>query len=83
MDSIAKLLEAFDNLPFIGRLLLIIFFGGFICPVYRILKYFVTKNITTLIVGILCLVTGCGNLILEVIDIITTLTKGKITFCAD
>ncbi len=75
--------KIFDDLPFIGRLLLLIFFGGVISPVYRILRYLETKNTTTLIVGILCLVTGCGNAVLGIIDIITTVTKGKITVCAD
>ena len=57
--------------------------GTLISPVYRILRYLETKNTTTLIVGILCLVTGCGNAILAIIDIITEVTKGRITVLAD
>ena len=75
--------KMFNDLPWIARLLLLIFLGWIISPVYRILRWTESKNTTTLIVGILGLVTGIGNFILEVCDIVTTLLSGKITVCAD
>ena len=81
MDN--KITEMFESLPLVGKILLLVFLGGFISPLYRILRYVETKNTTTLIVGIVCLVTGCGNVVLQVIDIITELTKGRITVLAD
>lgn len=73
-----KIIETFENLPKLVKIILLVFLGGIISPVYRILRYVETKNLTTLIVGILCLVTGCGNVILQVIDIITEITDNKI-----
>lgn len=81
MDN--KITEMFESLPLVGKILLLVFLGTFISPLYRILRYVETKNTTTLIVGIVCLVTGCGNVVLMVIDIITELTKGRITVLAD
>lgn len=73
----------FNELPKIARIILLVFLGWIICPVYRILKYLETKNTVTLVVGIVCLVTGFGNIILEVVDIITTVLNDKITFLAE
>ena len=36
-----------------------------------------------LIVGILCTVTGIGNMIAWVVDLVTELTAGRITVLAD
>ena len=49
----------------------------------RILRYLETKNIVTLVVGILCLVTGVGNFIAWVVDLITEITQNKISVLAD
>jgi hypothetical protein len=78
-----KITEMFENLPLWAKILLLVVAGTLISPVYRILRYLETKNTTTLIVGIVCLVTGCGNAILAIIDIITEVTKGRITVLAD
>lgn len=78
-----KITEMFENLPLWAKILLLVVAGTIISPVYRILRYLETKNTTTLIVGILCLVTVCGNAILAIIDIITEVTKGRITVLAD
>lgn len=73
----------YDDLPKIGKILLQIFFGSFIGGVYRILRYLETKNIVTLIVGILGLVTGIGNFLVWLVDLITMITKEKISVLAD
>lgn len=78
-----KITEMFENLPLWAKILLLVVAGTLISPVYRILRYLETKNTTTLIVGILCLVTVWGNAILAIIDIITEVTKGRITVLAD
>ena len=78
-----KITEMFENLPLWAKILLLVVAGTLISPVYRILRYLETKNTTTLIVGILCLVTVCGNAILAIIDIVTEVTKGRITVLAD
>ena len=73
----------YDNLPKWVKVLVQIFLGYIISPVYRILKYLDTKNIVTLVVGIVCLVTGIGNLVLQIIDLITLIVNNKISVLAD
>ena len=77
-----QIIEMFENLPKIAKVVLLIFFGSLISPIYRILRYLETKNTLTLIVGIVCLVTGVGNVVLQVLDIITELTSNRITVLA-
>ena len=77
-----QIIEMFENLPKIAKVILLIFFGYIISPIYRILRYLETKNNLTLIVGIVCLVTGVGNVVLQVLDIITELTSDRITILA-
>ena len=74
---------AFDSLPKIGKILLQIFFGWLIGGVYRIARYFETKNIVTLVVGIVVLFTGVGNGVAWIVDLITMITSDKITVLAD
>ena len=75
--------KTFDNLPWIVRLLLVIFLGSLVGGIYRIVKFLETKNTTTLVVGILGLVTGIGNFILWVVDLVTTATGKGISVFAD
>ncbi len=77
-----KITESYESLPKIVKLILQLFFGGLIGGVYRIIRFVETKNIVTLIVGILCLVTGIGNLIAWVIDWFTELFNNRITVLA-
>lgn len=80
MNSITKF---YDDLPKIAKLLIQIFLGGVIGGLYRVLKFLETKNIVTLIVGIVCLVTGIGNGIAWVVDLVTVALYNKITVLAD
>ncbi len=74
---------SYEALPKIAKLLLQFFFGWLIGGVYRIVRFFETQNIVTLIVGILCLVTGIGNFLAWIIDFVTELLSNKITVLAD
>jgi len=78
-----EICKAFDNLPWILRVILLIVFGWIISPVYRILRCTGSKNTTTLVVGLLGLLTGIGNVILEICDVVTTILGGKISVFAD
>lgn len=73
----------YDSLPKWVKVLVQIFLGYIISPVYRILKYLDTKNIVTLVVGIVCLVTGVGNFVLQIIDLVTLIVNDKISVLAD
>ena len=77
-----KLTEMYENLPKLVKILLQIFLGGVIGGVYRILRFLETKNIVTLVVGILVLVTGVGNLIVWVLDLVTEILHNRITVLA-
>ena len=74
---------AYEALPKIAKILLQLFFGYVISGVYRIVRYVETKNIVTLVVGILALVTGIGNAIAWIVDLVTEITSNKITVLAD
>ena len=78
-----KITEQYEALPLIAKLLIQLFIGGIVGGIYRIIRYTETNNVTTLIVGILCTVTGIGNMIAWVVDLVTELTAGRITVLAD
>lgn len=80
----AKTLTAsYEGLSKIVKIILQIFFGGLIGGIYRIIRFTETGNVVTLIVGILCLVTGVGNFIAWIVDLITEITSNRITVLAD
>jgi hypothetical protein len=81
MSTVSDILKAYNGLSKIVKILLQIFLGGLISPIYRILRYFETKNIVTLVVGILCFFFL--GFIFWVIDLITLITQEKITVLAD
>ena len=74
---------SYNSLSWIVKLLIVIFVGWAWGGIYRILRFLETKNIVTLIVGIVALVTGIGNGIIWVVDLITTILTGKISVFAD
>lgn len=79
-----KITESYNKLGKIIRLVLQFFFGYIISGVYRIVKYVENqKNILTLVIGILCLVTGIGNAIAWVVDFITLLLHDKYVYFAE
>ena len=82
--AMAKTLTAsYEGLSKIVKIILQIFFGGLIGGIYRIIRFTETGNVVTLIVGILCLVTGVGNFIAWIVDLITEITSNRITVLAD
>ena len=78
-----SLTKSYESLPLIAKLLLQFFLGALVSGVYRIIRYTETKNIVTLVVGILALVTGIGNFIFWILDIVTEVTQNKIAILAD
>ena len=78
-----SLTKSYDELPFILRLIIQIIGGAVVGAIYRIVRYFETKNIVTLVVGILTLVTVIGNLIAWIVDLVTLIINGKYTVFVD
>ena len=75
--------KMYDELPKIAKILIQAILGYIISGLYRIIRFTETKNIITLIVGLVGLLTGFGNFIVWLIDLYTVITKDKITFLAD
>ncbi|MBO5312433.1 MAG: hypothetical protein J6B29_00560 [Clostridia bacterium] len=73
----------YDGLSKIVKVILHIFFGYLISGIYRIVKFLDSKNVVTLVAGILVLVTGIGNLIAWIVDLVTLVTDNKISVLAD
>ena len=71
--------KAFQRL----RKLLQLFFGAVIGGIYRILRYVETRNIVTLVVGIVGLVTFVGNIVIWIVDLVTEAVSNRITVFAD
>ena len=77
------LTKQYDELPLILRVILQIIGGVIVGGIYRLVRYFETKNLTTFIVGIICTFTGVGNLIAWVVDLVTLIINGKYTVFVD
>jgi uncharacterized membrane protein HdeD (DUF308 family) len=75
--------EMYENLPKLDKVLLQLFLGSLIGGVYRIIRFLETKNVVTLVVGILALCTGIGNAIAWVVDLVTEIVSNRITVLAD
>ena len=75
--------KAYDSLSFIVRFVIQLFLGSIVGGLYRIFKFFDTNNMATLVVGLLVTFTAIGNVIIWIVDLVTTLVHGKITVFAD
>jgi hypothetical protein len=71
----------YDELPKLVKVILQIFLGSLIGGVYRILRFVETKNVVTLVAGILNFV-GLG-LIFWIIDLVTMISSEKISVLAE
>ena len=75
--------QMYEDLPKIVKILVQLFLGYIVSGIYRIIRFTETKNIVTLVVGLVGLLTGFGNFIVWLIDLVTVITKNRITFLAD
>ena len=82
MAKSASLTGAYEALPKIVKVLLQIFLGALIGGVYRIVRFFETGNIVTLIAGIAALIPG-PDFVAWIIDLVTEITSNRITVLAD
>lgn len=74
---------SYDSLPFILRLVIQILGGAVVGGIYRIVRFFETKNVVTLVIGLLVTFTGIGNLIAWVVDLVTLILNRKYTVFVD
>ena len=76
-----SLTAQYEALPKIVKVIIQLFLGALVGGVYRIIRFLETKNIVTLVVGILNFV-GLG-FIFWIIDLVTEITSNKISVLAD
>lgn len=76
-----NLTAKFESLPMLVKVLVLFVFGVVVSGVYRIVRYLETKNIVTLVAGILCF-TGIG-FVIGIVDAVTEILNNKITLLAD
>lgn len=81
MAANQSLTAAYEALPKIAKILIQIFLGALVGGIYRIVRYVETKNVVTLVVGILNFV-GLG-FILWIVDLVTEIMNNKISVLAD
>ena len=73
---------AYEALPKIVKVILQILLGAFVGGIYRIIRFVETKNVVTLVVGILCLIPPI-SFIAWIVDLVTEIASNKITVLAD
>ncbi|MBO5439587.1 MAG: hypothetical protein J6A53_02915 [Clostridia bacterium] len=78
-----SLTAQYEALPKIVKVLIQLLLGAVVGGIYRIVRFLETKNVVTLVVGILVLCTGIGNLIAWIVDLLTEITSNRITVLAD
>ncbi len=83
MAKNSGLTSAYESLPKILKVILQLIFGALIGGIYRIVRFVENGNIVTLVIGILVLVTGIGNVVAWVVDLVTEILSNKITVLAD
>lgn len=77
-----KYTEMYEELPLIAKVLIQIIVGGLVSCIYRILRYTETKQNATLVMAILALIPPI-SFVPWIVDIVTEVTKNRITFFAD
>lgn len=75
--------QQYTDLPWLLKVVLQLIFGVLLSGIYRIIRFLETKNIVTLVAGLLGLFTGIGNVIFWILDLLTTVLSGKISVLAD
>ena len=77
------LTASYNALPKLLRVIIQLFLGSLVGGIFRIIRFIETKNIVTLVVGLIGLFTGVGNFVLEIADVVTEILNNKITLFAD
>ena len=83
MANKSSLTATYDSLPLILRVLIQIVAGVVAGGIYRIVRYFETKNLTTLVVGLLVTFTGVGNVISWLVDLYFLIRDKKYSLFVD
>ena len=77
------LTQQYEALPKLFKIILQLVLGVVVGGIYRVIRFTETNNLVTLVVGLLCLFTGIGNVIIWIVDLITEILFDRITILAD
>ncbi len=83
MAKKTSLTASYDSLPLLLRIIIQVVGGVVVGGIWRIVRYFETKNVITLVVGLLVTFTGIGNVIAWIVDLVTLIINGKYTLFVD
>lgn len=72
----------YDSLPKLVKIIVQILLGWIVGGIYRILRFLETKNVVTLVVGILGIIPGI-DVVMWIVDLVTVIMNDKITVLAD
>lgn len=78
-----SLTASYDSLSLVLRIIIQVIGGVIVGGIYRLVRFYETRDIVTLVVGIICTFTGIGNLIAWVVDLVTLILNGKYTVFVD
>jgi len=78
-----SLTASYDSLSLVLRIIIQVIGGVIVGGIYRLVRFYETRDIVTLVVGIICTFTGIGNLIAWVVDLVTLIMNGKYTVFVD
>ena len=75
--------QVFEELPLYAQIILIIFLGGPIGGIIRILTYLESKKTSTLIAGLVWVCVGNSLFVPNIIDLVSLITQKKIVVLND
>ncbi|MBP3308913.1 MAG: hypothetical protein IJY01_08140 [Clostridia bacterium] len=79
----SSLTAAYESLPRLLKIIIQLILGAIVGGIYRIVKFFETGSVVTLVVGLLVTFTGIGNLIAWICDLVTEILYNRISILAD
>ena len=82
MAKNSGLTASYEALPKLLKILLQLFLGALVGGIYRIVRFFETSNVKTLVIGILALIPPI-DLVFWIVDLVTEITNNRITFLVD
>jgi uncharacterized membrane protein YjjP (DUF1212 family) len=83
MANNQSIITQFEALDKVVKVIIFLFLGALASSVYRIIRYTETNNSTTLIIGIISLLTGGFFCILPLIDLVTEITDNRVKVLVD
>lgn len=82
MAKKSGLTASYEALPKLLKILLQLFLGALVGGIYRIVRFFETSNVKTLVIGILALIPPI-DIVFWIVDLVTEITNNRITFLVD